>query len=55
MNEQEIAMQLTLKAMDLRIVAIGDKNSRTEEISEFYEKIFKTIHSCGQDNCPSQS
>lgn len=46
MSELEIAMQLTLKAMELHIIGIGnnEQSENIKEITDFYTDMYKTIH-----------
>ncbi len=57
MSEQEIAMQLTLKAMELGYIgcAANEESENTKIISDFFKAMYKTIHNVRREEIQSKS
>ena len=57
MSEHEIAMQLTLKAMELNFIGspANEETENTKIISDFYKAMYKTVHSVRREEAQSKS
>ncbi len=56
MSEHEIAMQLTLKAMELNFIGspANEETENTKIISDFYKAMYKTVHSVRREEAQSK-